>query len=146
MKKIFVLFLLSIFCLFAACTPKESGGSFPAHVTVDVLEAQKTPELIPAEKAELLPEDGILLDKDVTYTPGETVFRLMIRTLQKEKLHFDADPTNYFKAIGNLYAGDCGEMSGWLYTVNGESPTVGAAEYVLNEGDVVRFYYVTTFE
>ena len=144
MKK-FLIPLLLVLCLLTACAPKESGGSIPAHVTVDVLDAQKTPELIPAEKAALMPENGILLDKDVTFTPGESAYRLMVRTLKTEKLHFEADNSNYLKAIGNLYAGDCGEMSGWLYSVNGEVPTVSAADYILQEGDVLRFYYVTTF-
>ena len=144
MKKILIPLLL-ILCLLCACGPKESGGSSPIHVTVDVLEAMKTPELIPAEKAALIPEDGILLDKDATFTPGESAYAVMLRILQKEKIHFDADPSNYFLAIGNLYAGDCGEMSGWIYSVNGESPMVGAADYVLQEGDTLRFYYITTF-
>ena len=144
MKK-FLIPLLLILCLLCACGPKESGGSFPVHVTVDVLEAQKTPELIPAEKAAILPQDGILLDKEVTFTPGESAYAVMLRTLQKEKIHFEADPSQYFKAIGNLYAGDCGDMSGWIYSVNGESPLVGAADYVLHDGDTLRFYYITTF-
>ena len=144
MKKIIIPLLL-ILCLLCACGPKESGGRFPVHVTVDVLEAQKTPELIPAEKAAILPQDGILLDKEVTFTPGESAYAVMLRTLQKEKIHFEADPSQYFKAIGNLYAGDCGDMSGWIYSVNGESPLVGAADYVLQDGDNLRFYYITTF-
>ena len=70
---------------------------------------------------------------------------MLIRTLQKEKLQYEKDATNYIFAVGGLYSGDCGELSGWLYTVNGESPTVGLADYALKDGDTVRFYFVTDF-
>ena len=57
-------------------------------------------DLIPAEKAALLPEDGILLDKDVTFTEGESAYTVILRALQQEKLHYEADKSNYLMAIG----------------------------------------------
>jgi hypothetical protein len=33
--------------------------------------------------------------------------------------------------------------SGWVYKVNGVSPPVGAADYVLKDGDTVLWYYAT---
>lgn len=35
--------------------------------------------------------------------------------------------------------------SGWLYYVNGESPTTGASEYALSDGDAVQWKFVTDF-
>lgn len=143
MKKfLLILLLISLLC---ACAPKETAGDMTATITVDVLPAMETPELIPEEKSLLIPEDGILLKKEVNFSEGETAYDVALRTFKAEKLHYDADSTKYFLAIGNLYAGDCGELSGWLYAVNDESPTVGASQYVLQEGDTVRFYYITTF-
>lgn len=145
MKKLIPIVLIMA-CLLCACGAKKTAGDMTASLTVDVLPALQTPELIPAQKQELIPEDGILLQTDASFSAGETAYDVMLRTLQAEKLHYEADSTKYFLGIGNLYAGDCGEMSGWLYTVNGESPTVGASQYELQDGDVLRFYYVTTFE
>ncbi len=34
-----------------------------------------------------------------------------------------------------------GEMSGWMYQVNGNTPMVGAHEYIVNEGDEVVWYF-----
>ena len=143
--KQYIIPLLLIVCLLCACAPKNEVPTMTATITVDVLPALETPELIPEEKLSLIPDGGVLLQKEITFTEGETAYDAALRTLQSEKLHYEADATKYFLAIGNLYAGDCGELSGWLYTVNGESPTVGASQYTLKDGDSIRFYYVTTF-
>lgn len=144
MKK-YIIPLLLVLCLLCSCAPKETGGELKVKLTVDVLDAMRTPDLIPEEKQAILPENGILLEKEVSFSEGENAYDVVLRTLQKEKLHYEADSTKYFLGIGNLYAGDCGELSGWLYSVNGESPTVGASQYILQDGDVLRFYYVTMF-
>lgn len=34
-----------------------------------------------------------------------------------------------------------GEMSGWMYTVNGELPDVSLAQYYIKDGDKIEFYY-----
>ena len=47
----------------------------------------------------------------------------------------------YIEGIGNLYEFDCGELSGWLYKVNGKTPGCGCSQYTLKDGDVVEFMY-----
>lgn len=34
-----------------------------------------------------------------------------------------------------------GEQSGWLYSINGESPTVGINDYIVKSGDRIEVYY-----
>lgn len=143
MKKTLIL-LLILLCLLTACTPSAPVGDLTVSVTVDCLSTLETPELVPPEKAKLLPEDGILLKTQANFSQGENAYDVLLRTLQAEKIHYEVDATRYFVAIGNLYGGECGNYSGWLYTVNGESPNVGAADYLLSDGDELRFYYVTT--
>ena len=36
---------------------------------------------------------------------------------------------------------DYGEMSGWMYRVNGEFPDVGCGAYQLRDGDVIEWLY-----
>ena len=45
------------------------------------------------------------------------------------------------EGIGNLYEFDCGELSGWMYTVNGQAPNYGCSQYQLEDGDVVEWIY-----
>ena len=71
---------------------------------------------------------------------------ILSRTVRERKLHLDFSETpaygsTYIKGISNLYELDCGEFSGWLYTVNGKSPDVGYSQYKPENGDEIAFTY-----
>ena len=107
---------------------------------------QHLDELSPG-KADLVPEDGILLEKTtVSFEPGESVFDAFRRCLREQNVHFEyvdakAYGSIYIEGIGNLYEFDCGEQSGWLYFVNGISPGLGCFGYTVANGDEIVFAY-----
>ena len=98
-------------------------------------------------KASLVPADGVLLAKTtVTFEPGETVFDVFRRVLRERKIHFEyvdavVYDSSYIEGIGNLYEFDCGEGSGWMFSVNGISPGLGCSQYTLSDGDEILFAY-----
>jgi hypothetical protein len=98
-------------------------------------------------KAELVPEDGILLEKTtVSFESGDSVFDVLRRCLREQNIHFEyvdakAYGSIYIEGIGNLYEFDCGEQSGWLYFVNGISPGLGCSGYTVANGDEIVFAY-----
>ena len=98
-------------------------------------------------KAELVPEDGILLEKTtVSFESGDSVFDVLRRCLREQNVHFEyvdakAYGSTYIEGIGNLYEFDCGEQSGWLYFVNGISPGLGCSGYTVANGDEIVFAY-----
>ena len=100
-----------------------------------------------AEKAALVPENGVLLETvEVELTGGESVFDVFRKVLREEKLHFEyvdasAYDSVYIEGIGNLYEYDCGPQSGWMYSVNGVYPGLGCSAYTLADGDVIVFNY-----
>lgn len=100
------------------------------------------------EKAESIPSDGAILPPTtVTFTEGETAFQLLQRYcreagIQMEFAETPAYDSVYIEGIANLYNADCGELSGWTYQVNGESPNYGADQAVLQDGDTVTWEYV----
>ena len=47
----------------------------------------------------------------------------------------------YIKGIGYLYELAHGDLSGWVYLVNEESPSVGCASYTLSDGDTIVWHY-----
>lgn len=51
---------------------------------------------------------------------------------------------NYVRAIGGLAEFDHGAQSGWKYSVNGVDPSMACGSYVLSDGDVVAWRYVTS--
>jgi hypothetical protein len=50
------------------------------------------------------------------------------------------------EGIADLYELDRGDQSGWMYSVNGDAGSVSSAEYLPKSGDVIRWYYVTSYE
>ena len=99
------------------------------------------------EKIELVPEDGVILaEKTVTFYEGENVFQLLRREAKANKIHMEFEETPiynsaYIEGIHNLYEFDCGELSGWMYSVNGWFPNYGCSRYQLKEGDQVEWIY-----
>ena len=100
------------------------------------------PDWLDTEKSELVPEDGwILKPTTVTFYEGESVFHVLLRVCKQQKIHMEYENTPmynsaYIEGIHNLYEFDCGELSGWMYRVNGWFPNYGCSRYQLKKGDV----------
>ena len=100
-----------------------------------------------AEKADLIPADGVLLAPTaVEFTEGESVFDVLKRVCRENKIHMEFSETPvyqsaYIEGIGNLYEFDCGNLSGWMYSVNGVWPDYGCSSCTLHDGDTVVWSY-----
>jgi hypothetical protein len=99
------------------------------------------------EKHELVPADGVIFPETaVTFSEGENAFTLLKRELQSAQIHLEFVHTPlynsaYIEGIHNLFEFDAGELSGWMYKVNGWFPNYGCARYLLRDGDTVEFVY-----
>lgn len=100
-----------------------------------------------AEKIDILPKDGVIFaERKVAFSDGESVFDLLLREMKNNKIHLEFVNTPvygsvYIEGIGNIYEFDAGELSGWMYRVNGEFPNFGCSKYILKQGDKVEFVY-----
>ena len=47
----------------------------------------------------------------------------------------------YVEGISNIYEFDCGDLSGWMYCVNGEFPNYGCSGYKVKPGDRIEWKY-----
>lgn len=99
------------------------------------------------EKRELIPEDGWILEPvDIAFSEGESVFQVLQRACRQENIHMEYTQTPlgggvYIEGIHNLYEFDAGELSGWMYSVNGWFPNYGCGSYPLSDGDAVEWVY-----
>jgi len=128
MKRICVLFMLItfMFCMFGcADAPSAPPASEGLTVRVCVMDDQ---------------EKVIIEETALTYTDGITAFDALMSVAAGQNVPV-VHSSGYVTSIGNLAAGDKGDMSGWLFFVNGESPTVGASDYILAPDDVVLWQY-----
>ena len=103
--------------------------------------------LLDEEKTPLLPKDGVILPPtEATFYEEESVFNLLLREMKRNKIHMEYVNTPiynsaYIEGINNLYEFDCGELSGWMYRVNGWFPPYGCSQYQLKQGDRVEWLY-----
>ena len=84
-----------------------------------------------------IPSKGKIYSGNVEVKDDETAMSV----LEKSGVKIDKKD-GYIQGIDGLYAGDCGDYSGWMYKVNGKVPDVGADEYKVSTGDKVQWYYV----
>ena len=94
----------------------------------------------------VLPADGVIVQGNFAFDEGDTVFDVLKQVCEERSILLDyvytpGFSTYYIKGIQHLYEFDCGDESGWLYSVNGKNPDVGCSQYELAEGDRVSFYY-----
>ena len=99
------------------------------------------------DKRELVPSNGVILaPTKVTFYEGESVFDVLQRVCKEKGIHMESSWTPiynsaYIEGIHNLYEFDCGELSGWMYRVNGWYPNYGCSRYQLADGEVVEWRY-----
>ena len=98
-----------------------------------------------AGKAAHIPESGVLLaETSMPIAVGDTVYTVLTDAARAHAIHMEASGANalmYVHGIGNIYEFDFGDLSGWVYMVNGESASVGCDQYVLKPGDRVEWRY-----
>ncbi len=98
-------------------------------------------------KSAVVPADGVIYaEREVVFNEGESVFNVLVREMKQNKIHLEFVNTPiynsaYIEGIGNLYEFDCGELSGWMYRVNGEFPNYGCSRCMLKSGDRVEWVY-----
>ena len=122
-------------------------GSFTVTLSVRCDTLLDNMDRLDKEKHELVPEDGIIFAATtVTVYEGESVFNVLQREMRRAQIHMEFVNTPiynsaYIEGINNLYEFDGGELSGWMYKVNGWFPNYGCSRYQLQPGDVIEWVY-----
>ncbi len=91
-----------------------------------------------------IPDDGIILNDSFEIEENETVFDILVEAAKKHSVQLDYSGTAgtvYISGINYIYEFDFGDLSGWIYLVNGEKSSVGCDGYVLSDGDFIEWLY-----
>ncbi len=95
--------------------------------------------------SEYIPKDGCILpDTEFKIKEGETAYEILIEAARQYGISIDhkgGSEIIYISGINYLYELDYGDLSGWVYKVNGELPSVGCAGYKLSDGDKIEWCY-----
>ncbi|MEG0258798.1 MAG: DUF4430 domain-containing protein [Lysinibacillus sp.] len=107
--------------------------------------------LDPALQSEkYVPKDGVILktSKYELLSEDDTVWTVLSRAVKEHNIQMEYQGANeniyksvYVEGINHLYEFSAGELSGWMYKVNGVYPNYGCSQYVLKDGDVIEWNY-----
>lgn len=136
--------LISLLILFGCSNKNEQ---YFATLSVECKTILDNMESFNENKKEVLPDNGVIFEPlKVTFFQGESAFDVLKREMIEHKIHLEFSITPiynsvYIEGINNIYEFDCGELSGWMYKVNGETPNISCSEYKLKKDDVIEFIY-----
>ncbi len=94
-----------------------------------------------------IPDDGVILDAaEITLTDGDSVYDALLSAVKEHGIPMDnrgAQGAAYIAGLNYLYEFDYGELSGWMYRVNGVFPDVGCQSCYVRDGDKIEWLYTT---
>ena len=137
----------AVLCIAAALSNIESVEE---HYSTDTESGEERTEtvsftircdLISDGDDENFPSDGIIVNlSEMKIYDGESVLDLLEEAAKKAKITV-VESGGYVSSIDGIGEFDYGELSGWVYFVNGSMPSVGCGEYKLSDGDFVEWHY-----
>ncbi|OUO32517.1 DUF4430 domain-containing protein [Olsenella sp. An293] len=125
----------------AACggTPAATGDD----ATADVGQEQQATVAV-SVTIDATAGEGESTTVDVDVPEGSTVYDALVATGADVNAS-DSDYGMYVAGINGLAGGDFGDMSGWMFEVNGEMAEVGCSQLEVADGDAITWTYVTEF-
>lgn len=134
-------------------TNKESEDK-KEYVTISISAATLLTHwdmLKPALQSEkYVPKTGVIL-KSTKYeilSKDETVWAILKRATNEHGIHLEYEGAGdnqygsvYIEGINHLYEFDAGDLSGWMYSVNGQFPSFGVSAVTVKNGDNIQFKY-----
>ena len=141
--------LLLLLLVLAGCggqgSEEQAAGSCTVSISCATILDNR--DQLKAAKADYVPDDGVILpETEATFYEGESVFDVLQRVCRDKGIPMESSwspmyDSAYIEGIAQLYEFDCGQLSGWMYSVNGVFPNYGCSQYALGDGDVVCWVY-----
>ncbi len=92
-----------------------------------------------------IPSDGVILcETAFKIEEGDTVYDILIEAARKHSIQIDNNGNEemaYIAGINNIYQFQFGDLSGWMFYVNGVESSVGCSSHVLSDGDIIQWRY-----
>lgn len=125
----------------------DTSKTLTCTVSIDCSTILDNMDKLAKEKQEFVPSNGMILAPvEVEFEKGESAHDILKRVCQAAEIHMEATYTPvydsaYVEGINQLYEFDCGELSGWMFQVNGWFPNYGPSNYEVADGDVIKWVY-----
>lgn len=125
----------------------SSGKTCTCTISISCSTILNNMENLTEGKEEFVPGNGWILKKTkVKFSKGDSVHDVLQKVCKDRGIHMESRYTPaynsaYVEGINQLYEFDCGELSGWMYNVNGWFPNYGCSKYKLSDGDEINWVY-----
>ena len=149
---VYVMMFILLLALCAGCSAdidtQDANSSVNVLISCATIVENYDSSLLSADVLEIIGADGVFFDAEVKINEGATAYDALVSAMNDAGIIYEVDTSwgeenAYFVGVNNVYAGDCGELSGWMFFVNNEMPDVSAGSYELNAGDTVELLYST---
>lgn len=121
------------------------GADKPKENVIGTVTLEIRCDVISEAGSSHVPADGTVLSETTfALSEGESVFDILEQASRKYRIHTEHDRSGkmaYIRGIAYIYELEYGDLSGWIYRVNGESPSVGCGSYILSDGDRIVWHY-----
>lgn len=127
--------------------PEENKEYVKCNITIDCSILLSNMDKLEKNVRKYVPKDGRLLDNiEIKVKKGASVYDVLVAACKEKNIAYDTTysaiyNSSYVKGIGYLYEKMAGDMSGWLYLVDGKTPNVGASAYRINGGEQIEWMY-----
>jgi hypothetical protein len=86
--------------------------------------------------------NGEKLETNYSWQDEKTVFDALVETAEKEEIGIETQQYDFGVFVKNINGRENTAERAWIYFVNGESGTVAADQYKLENGDIVEWRYI----
>ncbi len=129
----------------SAVTTTTSSKYISCYVTVECTKILSNMNKLKAGHEDYVPPDGyIISSKKVSVKNGSSAYDAVKNACSQCNVTINATNSAYgvyVAGFNNIDEKDCGNMSGWLYSVNGVMPSKSCGKYILSNGDSIVFSY-----
>lgn len=138
-------------------TTEDGGFTATCKVTVTASEAPIVPpapdskdHVVLSVEAHTVDQGYIVEPVEIKLQDGDTAYSVLERYTKEHNISMTATYNNtygsyYVSEIGGIAEMDYGAASGWMYFVNDTKPDIGASNYPLEGGEVIRWRYTTNY-
>lgn len=122
-----------------------TSSTITCTVTVECKSILKNMDKLADGHKPYVPSDGYFINGfTVTLPNGSSAYDAVNLACNQQGIYMTTVSSGYgkyVKGFNNIDEKDCGSQSGWLYFVNGSSPSKSCSKYKLSNGDNVVFSY-----
>ena len=150
---VFAILIIAVFLISNIQSTKNyeknisENGDFTVTISIDcktiLNEYEKLDNSL--KNTQYVPKNGIILNKTTVWAnKGDTVLDILKKATKENniQLEYSQSPNDsYVEGINHIYEFSCGELSGWMYKVNGNFANTGCNSYFVSENDHIQWIY-----